>query len=164
MKRCGLALLFLLLLGGCGGDQVRLANGDAAPDFMLPALDERVVHLSELRGQVVVVRFWADWCRFCDGEMRALEPVYSRLHGRGLELLAVNVGQERDTAARFVDRLKISYPALLDQASEVAQRYGVIALPTTFVVDKKGVIRGKILGESEPGTLEAMVSGLLQES
>jgi peroxiredoxin len=157
-------LLTLMLLAGCSsGDKPQIANGDPAPVFQLRDLGDRSLSLAALKGQVVAVRFWADWCRFCEGEMRALQPVYQRLHGEGFELLAVNVGQSRGTAAAFSGRIGIGYPVLLDSDSAVTERYGVIALPTTILVDRSGRVRGKILGESDASTFEQEVRRLLSE-
>lgn len=162
LSRC---LLFVLLaaLVGCGAEQARLATGDPAPDFTLPTLKGNAVRLSGLRGEVVAVHFWAEQCRFCEGEMRWLQSTYQALHPQGFELLAVNAGQDRATAQGFVDRVEvITYPTLLDEESEVTARYGVRVLPTTILVDREGIVRHKIIGESEPAVFEAMVRGLLQ--
>lgn len=155
---CGL----LLLVSGCGGEAPKLADGDPAPTVVVETLaGERLDLPASLAGKVVAVRFWADWCRFCEKEMKDLEPLYRRLSERGFTLLAVNVGQERERVEHFVQRVGFSYPALLDPESQAARRYGVIALPTTFIVDRDGRIRGKILGESEPAVLAALVERLL---
>jgi peroxiredoxin len=95
--------------------------------------------------------------------MRLLEPVYRKYRDKGLTILAVNVRQDRETAARFIAKLGISYDTLLDESGEVARAYGVVALPTTFFVDNQGVLRSRILGESTPETFEQVVTGLLQE-
>jgi peroxiredoxin len=114
-----------------------------------------------LAGQVVVVRFWADWCRFCEKEMVEIEQVYQELSGHGLRVLAVNVGQDRETAQRFVTRLGLSYTTLLDTDSETARRYGVIGLPTTFFINRQGRIHSKILGESNAAIFRQAVEPLL---
>lgn len=156
-------VFFFLITCGCDSESHRLKTGDPAPDFTLTDLDGNSVRLAELRGQVVALRFWADWCPYCKDEMKALEPVHQRLQHRDLRLLAVNVGQDRETAERFVHRLELSYPALLDPESAVARRYGVIGLPTTVFIDRGGRVRGKILGESDALTFERMVEDLLKE-
>jgi peroxiredoxin len=163
MAVTGLATgLGLLLAGGCGEPAPKLQNGDAAPGFETVDLTGAPVRFPEdFAGEVVAVRFWADWCPFCKSEMRALEPVYQRLKGEGLRILAVNVGQSRATAAAFVRELELSYGVALDEASQTARRYGVVGLPTTFFVDRNGHVRGKILGESDPATFEQMLTGLL---
>jgi peroxiredoxin len=152
----------ILLLTGCGGDTPQLANGSPAPGFSLPRLAGGTVAFpADFRGQVLAIRFWADWCPFCKDEMTALEPVYRRLQGQGFRILAVNVRQDAETAGAFVRRLGISYETLLDIKGEVARAYGVQGLPTTFFVDGEGTLRGRILGESSPEVTERMVGELL---
>ncbi|MFA7617944.1 MAG: TlpA disulfide reductase family protein [Thiohalomonadaceae bacterium] len=160
-------LLTLFVLGaftGCESGAPRLKAGDIAPPFELLTMDGDALELADLHGQVVAVRFWADWCPYCRSEMIALEPVYRRLHGEGLEILAVNVAQERATVVNFMKMLDVSYPALMDETSEVARLYGVIGLPMTVFVDRAGRVRGKILGESDASSFETMARSLLSES
>jgi cytochrome c biogenesis protein CcmG, thiol:disulfide interchange protein DsbE len=154
--------LLIALLTGCGDQRTTVANGEPAPEFQLERLDGGQITLADLRGELVALRFWADWCPFCRREMGDLEPVYRRLHDRGLEILAVNVGQDRGRVERFIARLDISYPILLDPDSTVARRYGVIAIPVTYFIDRDGIVRGRILGESDAATFERMVLPLFQ--
>lgn len=152
-----------LLLAGCSDPQNHLKNGAPAPGFQLERLDGGQVRFpDQYRGQVVAVRFWADWCPFCEGEMKLLEPVYRKYRGRGLTILAVNVRQDRDTARAFIEKLHISYDALLDYEGEVTRSYGVNALPTTFIIDANGVLRSRILGESTPEAFERAVLAAMQ--
>jgi cytochrome c biogenesis protein CcmG/thiol:disulfide interchange protein DsbE len=169
-------LLFLvLLLAGCGGDRAKPpGNGEPAPAFQAQTLAGGRVRVpgdfigkfggkvgDKVGGKVVAIRFWADWCPYCRKEMAKLQPVYARLHGRGLEILAVNVSQERDTVQRFVAPLGISYPVLLDPEGATARAYGVQALPVTWLLDRHGVVRGKIVGEATPEVFERRVLELL---
>lgn len=156
-----LVLVLVALLAGCGNERTTVANEEPAPAFELELLVGGTVTLDELRGQVVALRFWADWCPFCRREMRELEPLYQQLHEQGLEILAVNVGQDRSRVERFVDRVHYTYPTLLDPDSAIARRYGVIAIPVTFFIDREGIVRGRILGESDPATFERMAVPLL---
>lgn len=163
MKRIASYFLLALLplLFGCGDEEKQLRNGEPAPAFTLERLDGGTLQFPvDLGGRVVAIRFWADWCPFCEGEMRLLEPIYREYREHGLTILAVNVRQDRDTAARFVGPLDISYDTLLDEAGEVARTYGVIGLPTTFFVDGNGLLRTRILGESTPETFEGIVQEL----
>jgi cytochrome c biogenesis protein CcmG/thiol:disulfide interchange protein DsbE len=162
-----IATVFLLallpLLFGCGDEEKQLVNGQPAPAFTLNRLAGGTLQFpGDLGGRVVAIRFWADWCPFCEGEMRLLEPIFREYRERGLTILAVNVRQDRDTAARFVGPLDISYDTLLDEVGEVARAYGVIGLPTTFFVDGNGLLRTRILGESTPETFEKIVQELMQ--
>jgi len=157
-----IGLLATLLLVGCGAQTPQLANGTPPPGFTLPRLEGGSARFpDDYRGQVVMIRFWADWCPFCKGEMSALEPVYQRLHDQGLHILAVNVRQDAQTAAAFVRSLGITYETLLDGSGEVARVYGVQGLPTTFVIGRDGTLHNRILGESTPELTERLVSDLL---
>lgn len=150
------------LVSGCDGEAVPLVQGEPPPAFELPSLHGRSVALpADLQDQVVVVRFWADWCPFCESEMRAIEPIYRDYKDRGLSLLAVNVRQDAKTAAAFVEPLGITYEVLLDQDGAVARAYGVSGLPTTFFLDRQGRLATRILGESTPEVFEQVLQGLL---
>jgi len=154
--------LAVALLGGCGGESPRLAKGEPTPSFELATLSgNRVAFPADFEGEVVAVRFWADWCPFCEGEMRAIEPVYRKHRGQKLRILAVNVRQDRATAAAFVEPLGITYEVLLDEDGAVARAYGVSGLPTTFLIDRRGRLAARILGESRPEVLDALLGGLL---
>ncbi len=158
---CGLALV---LLAGCDKAPTPLKSGQPAPPFALESLDGRqMVFPEDLRGRVVALRFWADWCPFCKGEMGAIEPIYQRRKGEGLAILAINVAQSRSVAQRFVEGLGISYDVLLDPEGEVFRAYGVVGLPTTYFIGPDGTLRAKILGESDPHTFERMVEEILKE-
>ncbi len=115
----------------------------------------------ELGGKVVVIRFWADWCASCREEMPVMDAVYRRYGSRGLVILAVNVKQTKEVAERFAGELSLTYPVLLDQDAKVAKAYGVKGLPTTFILDRQGRVKEKILGEIQKDVFENMVKGLL---
>lgn len=153
------------LLAGCGGEAAKSpANGEPAPTFEAKTLAGGQIRLpADYAGKVVALRFWADWCPYCRKEMAELGPVHARLRGRGLEILAVNVAQDRDTVRRFVAPLGIAYPVLLDPEGEVARSYGVQALPVTWLLDRRGMVRSKIVGEATAAVFEARVSELLDE-
>ena len=116
---------------------------------------------ADAAGKVLAVRFWADWCPYCRKEMAELQPVYARLHARGLQILAVNVAQDRDTVQAFVEPLGIAYPVLLDPDGATARAYGVKALPITWLIDAQGMVRGKIVGEAMPEVFERKVLEIL---
>jgi len=115
--------------------------GSTAPDFTLQDLDGRSVTLGELRGQVVLIDFWATWCTPCKHEMPHLQDMYERYRDRGFTVLAVDVGESANQARPFIEGEGYTFPVLLDSQSKVFRQYGVRALPTVFVVDTQGVIR-----------------------
>jgi peroxiredoxin len=165
LRFSALLLTIALVLGSCGEPQNRLLNGDPAPGFLLERLEGGQARFPEqYRGRVVAIRFWADWCPFCEGEMKLLEPVYRKYRERGLTILAVNVRQDRATAREFIEKLAISYDTLLDLEGEVARSYGVNGLPTTFIIDGNGVLRNRIIGESTPDTFEKAILAAMESN
>jgi cytochrome c biogenesis protein CcmG, thiol:disulfide interchange protein DsbE len=162
-----LLLLAVLLLSACGGKPpAKLNVGDIAPTFQTVRLDGLPAHFpAAWAGRPVVIRFWADWCNFCAGEMKAIQTVYQRhkgTDGTGLEVVAINAGQDRKTVDAFIKKIGVSYPALLDEQSKIAKSYGVVGLPTTYFVDAKGVVRAKVIGEADEATFERHALDLLK--
>ncbi len=156
------SLGLLIVCLGCGESAPKLAKGDIAPHFRTTQLDGRVLQFpTDYQGQIVALRFWADWCPYCEHEMREIEAVYRELEVQGLSVLAINVGQSKEVAQKFIQRLYISYDIALDESSEIARNYGVLGLPTTFLIDRHGRVQRKILGESDAKTFQALVRELL---
>lgn len=157
-------LLAFFLLAACGGDPPPKLNvGAMAPTFQTFRLDGAPVHYpAAFVGRPLVIRFWADWCKFCEGEMKAIDAVWRRHRDKGLEVLAVNAGQDRKTVAAFAAKIGVGYPVLLDEKSAIARRYGVVGLPTTYFVDGRGVVRGKLVGEADEATFERHALELLK--
>jgi len=140
-------------------------EGFLAPDFTLENLDGESITLSDLRGSVVVVNLWASWCPPCRAEMPALQQVYENNRDRGLEILAVNTTyQDQETEARaFVEEMGLTFPVLLERTGEVSRAYQLRAMPSTFFIDREGVIRKVILGgPMSEATLQTAVEELLE--
>ncbi|MDR2629564.1 MAG: TlpA family protein disulfide reductase [Spirochaetaceae bacterium] len=115
-------------------------------DFVLPLLDGGSLNTAELRGKVVLLNFWATWCGPCRAEMPSMEALYRRFKGQGLELLAVNLQESRRTVSAFMKQLGLSFPAALDERGGIGAIYGVMAIPTTYIVDRKGRIIARVTG------------------
>ena len=159
-----LLISLLLLLAACGGDSspAKLNIGMVAPAFDARHVDGMPARAATWAGKPLVIRFWADWCKFCEGEMQAIDKVYRRLKPRGLEVIAINAGQDGKTVAAFMQKIGVSYPALLDENSAIAKSYGVVGLPTTYFVDARGVVRVKLIGESDEAAFERAALELLK--
>lgn len=160
-----LFLLLPLLLAACGdgSPKVNINVGSPAPAFLAVRTDGGMQDFpTAYAGKPLVIRFWADWCKYCEGEMKAIDNVYRRYHDKGLEVLAVNAGQDAKTVDAFMRRIGVSYPASLDENSAIARSYGVVGLPTTFFVDARGTVRGKVVGEADEATFERQALALLQ--
>lgn len=160
-----MAPLFAVLVSACGSGNVpaKLNIGDVAPVFQAVGLEGRASEFpAGWSGKPVVIRFWADWCKYCEEEMKAIDRVHQRLKPRGLEILAVNAGQDKKTIAAFMTKIGVSYPALMDENSAIAKRYGVVGLPTTYFVDASGVVRGKLIGEADEAGFERAALAILK--
>ncbi len=112
--------------------------GAPVPDFELQDLEGKAVKLSSYRGDVVLVNFWATWCGPCQAEMPLLQDRYTTYHDSGLEILAVNIGEDADTVRPFVENLGLGFSILLDPDLQVNDAYRVLGYPTTIAVDRDG--------------------------
>lgn len=122
--------------------------GQTAPDFALSDLEGETVRLSDLRGRVVFLNFWATWCIPCRREMPAFADFLAEQGEDGATILAVNDGESADAVRDFFDELGVQgIPTVLDRESTQRDRYGVFAMPTTFVIDEAGIIRAVKFGE-----------------
>lgn len=113
-------------------------GGTSPPEFSLHTLEGQTVSLAGLRGQVVLLNFWATWCLECRQELPALEALHRRFGARGLAVVGVNTREGPLTVRTYVRELRLTFPLLLDSDGTVTGRYGVIGLPTTFLVGRNG--------------------------
>jgi cytochrome c biogenesis protein CcmG, thiol:disulfide interchange protein DsbE len=139
-----------------------LRIGDVPPRGVLSDLKGHAVRLpDDFRGKVLIIHFWAVGCSSCKVEMAAMESLYASYAGKGLAIVAVNVGQSRDTVEKMVKTLGISYGVLLDRDRAMAQRYDVVGIPRTYLIDRNGIIRYKIVGESNEDFLQKRILSML---
>jgi len=157
-----LILILVSFMAACGGEPpAKLNTGDTAPAFKTVQLDGTAIDFpAAFAGHPIVLRFWADWCKYCEPEMRLIDTVRQR-HA-GLVVLAVNAGQDKATVEAFMKKLGVGYPAALDESSKIAKSYGVVGLPTTFLIDGQGIVRGKIIGEADEAMFERHVQAILK--
>jgi peroxiredoxin len=116
-------------------------EGQMAPDFALKSSDGRNLRLSEYRGNVVMINFWATWCGPCRQEMPLLDELYNRYERVGFNLLGVNIDDDSSRAMRMVEELGVDFPVLFDAQKEVSELYEVGAMPVTVIVDRQGMVR-----------------------
>jgi peroxiredoxin len=134
-------MMFALALLTAGVAFAGVQKGQRAPEFSLPSLKGSTVALSQLRGKVVLVDFWAQWCEPCKKELPQLDRLSKEYASKGVVVLAVNIDKQRDNAERMVKQLGLTLDVLLDPAGSVAGSYDLPKMPTSFVVDKKGIVR-----------------------
>lgn len=152
MKKLLFTLLIccsVLLLAGCGPDTNVPTLGKPAPDFTLVDRQGKTWTLSELKGQVVFVNFWATWCAPCREEMPSMQELYERLPKDKFKMLAIFNKDEPALVDSFTKKLGITMPILDDQANNVGVKYGLTGLPETFIINKKGIIVRKFIGPAQ---------------
>lgn len=160
-----LSALILLVALCCGpaDRQPALKIGDAFPKFSLAGLDgARLLLPDAAAGKVAAIHFWASWCPLCVQEMNAMEELMAAYGAKGVVFYSINSGDSAEAARAYVKRTRATYPVLLDPKMEVTKRCGVNGIPTTFVCDRNGIIRFKVLGEISKAQLETLLSKLFQ--
>lgn len=150
--------------------------GDQAPTFAFETFDGEAIDLAALRGQVVVVNFWASWCRECEIEAADLEAVWRDYRERGVTVLGIGYTDTRPAALEYIERHGVTYPSGPDRAAMISRQYRLTGVPETLVIDQAGRIvpltvagreRGKIIGPIAPGAtytpadLRALIDRLL---
>lgn len=135
--------------------------GAPAPDFTLTSLTGETFQLSGLRGEVVLLNFWATWCAPCEAEMPTLEDRAKTFSGNGFRVVGVNADDEKTiTIESFLGRVPVSFPILLDPGLVVSDLYRVRGLPTTYLIDREGVVRAVQAGYLSDGQLDRYLSEL----
>jgi len=134
--------------------------GAPAPDFTLKNLSGENVTLSKLQGQVVLINFWATWCAPCRAEMPELQRRYDALKDQGFTVLAVDDDEAAQEVAAFAEAYKLTFPILLDPGESVVGLYRIYAFPTTFIVDRQGVVQKLHIGALTESALDQYLTDL----
>lgn len=167
LMAAGVGMLFWL--GGQSAARPSAASqgivqpGQPAPDFSLPALNGDTVRLSDLKGQVVLVNLWATWCPPCKAEMPAINAFYQAHHEAGFTALMANAQEDEATVRPFIEAKGFTFPVLLDSQGDLMRQYGVRGLPTTFIIDRNGIVRHLQTGAITESELETIINPLLSQ-
>lgn len=152
-------LVFLFFFLSCAEEKI-LKAGDRAPDFLLKDLVDKEHRLSDYRGKVVFLNFFACWCPFCIEEISELNKLYEEFSkNKEFVLLGINLNESKTKVGQFVKNKDIKYPILLDNEGKVAKVYQVVGIPLNIVVDKNGII--KFLDHNLPE--KKLIESLLKE-
>lgn len=154
--------LLALSMTACSTKTPPPKTGEPAPAFTLYRLEGGQLQFpNDLKGKVVVILFWADWCPPCIREMHLLAPAYAAYQAQGVVILAINQRQDKTTVAKLAQQINASYEFLLDATGEVAHIYGVETLPAGFIIGRQGIIKTRISGEATPETFAQAIQGAL---
>lgn len=137
--------------------------GTIAPEIGASDLSGRAVSMASLKGKVVMVDFWASWCAPCKQELPVLDALYKKYRGKGFEIIGVNQDESAESARKFLSSQPLSFPIVHDRGRAVANRYAPSKMPSSFLIDRKGIVRyvhGGFKSDDRP-KLEAQISELL---
>ncbi len=141
-SRCGAAALALAIGRLFNTDAPAAGVGQPAPEFTAPALDgTKSVSLGAYRGKVVFLDFWASWCPPCLISLPLLEELRKQFPSDQFQILAVNVDQDPEKARKFLARTQVGYPSATDPKGRIPESFGIETMPTSFLIDRRGVIR-----------------------
>jgi peroxiredoxin len=161
MKPFLIFCLVFVFFAGCGqsGQSDKLKIGGPAPDFAGVDLAGKPFALAGFAGQPVIIRFWSTECKFCRADTPAFNELYEKFHDKGLEIAYINTLSNLQQVNEFVAGLRISFPVIMDENGDIAQRYQIKLVPQTVVIDRNHTIVAAILG----GVSEMEILDLLQE-
>ncbi len=133
--------------------------GSEIDDFDLPGIDGQTISLSQYRGKIILLNFWATWCEPCKNEMPLLQGIYDS-HSDQLVVIGVNSQENESDVQRFTLQNNISFPIALDASGELVRKFLVNGYPTTFMIDSQGVLRNLHIGELKPNILQGYLAEL----
>ena len=134
-------LMFILLLSITINAQAGVIVGSKVPGFTLQSADGGNVKLSEFRGKVVLINYWATWCGPCRQELPELDKIHKQFSAKGFTMLGINIDNKPKNAIKMLKRLKIKFPVVFDPKKKVSEQMNVDAMPFTILVDQSGVAR-----------------------
>ena len=152
-----------LLAWGLKQSQAGPRDSGKAPDFTLTGYDGRVVTLSKLRGQVVIINFWASWCLPCREEAAYLEQTWRKYKDRGVVFVGVDYVDTEKEARAYIKEFDITYINGPDLGTRISQSFNIKGVPETYYVDKNGVLRGVNIGPLKSPQLDQKIDELLAE-
>lgn len=138
-------LLCAVLIASCYHGSRPKRVGEVAPDFSLQDSDQKIT-LDQFRGQVVVLNFWATWCPPCNEELPSLMTLQERARRRGVVVLGISIDIDKDAYQHFLKQRNVNFLTVRDPERKVAELYGVHGWPETYIIDRQGLVRRKIIG------------------
>jgi len=146
------------------GFDVKAEEGALAPDFLLGRLDGSELRLSDLRGQPVVLNFWATWCAPCRKEIPQFVDAYGRFRDQGLVVVGVNMQEGKSIVRPYAEDFGMNFPIVIDVDGEVGDAYRLLGLPVTYFIDREGIVRSVFTGPFEESDRGTEVRGAIEQS
>lgn len=155
-----IAVLFAISVGSHAAEK-----NSAAPEFSLPTQSNSSISLSELQGKTILVNFWASWCKPCQKEIPELIKIHNKYKNQGLELIGINIDQEKQNAVSLIEKFNINYTVAFDPNMTAINKYKAVGMPCSFIIDRNGIIREIVYGfsESKKQLIESKITRLLME-
>ncbi|MDO8690543.1 MAG: redoxin domain-containing protein [Dehalococcoidia bacterium] len=135
--------------------------GQAAPDFTLTNLEGKSVSLSSFRGKAVMVNFFATWCPPCRAEMPTLQSTYKDMQSQGFEIVAVDLQEDQGAVSGYAKSLGLSFTILLDRNATVYGQYHITGLPTSYFIDRDGIVKDYVIGGLSKDLLKQKLNNIL---
>lgn len=167
MKNKALILLIILLSGTAivlfllrhQYSPLRAKIGSAAPDIELVGINKDKIKLSDMKGSIVFINFWATWCESCVGEMPSIETLFRQMSGNNkFKMVTILFKDDGYKALSYMKTNGYTFPVYLNPDDTAPKKFGITGVPETFIIDKKGVLRGKVIGPEEWDSPQAIES------
>ncbi|MCP8968715.1 thiol-disulfide oxidoreductase ResA [Ectobacillus ponti] len=163
------SVILLVLIGAVAftlyqnfsGDKEKVAIGSAAPNFKAVTMDGKEISLRDLRGKGVFLNFWGTWCKPCEKEMPYMNELYSVYKDKGVEIVALNADETEIAVKNFAAQYGLKFPIAIDKGQEILTTYGVVPLPTSFLIDKNGKVVDIIKGTQTKEQIEAYMKKIM---
>ncbi|THE14232.1 TlpA family protein disulfide reductase [Bacillus timonensis] len=143
--------------------KVGISDGQLAPDFTLKTINGEEMKLSAFRGKKVILNYWASWCPPCKAEMPHMQEFYEENKESNVVLLSVNLTtaeKKGSDVAKFVEDYELTFPVMLDEKGDIGQTYQAYAIPTSYLIDTKGVVRKKIVGPMDKEMMNGLINSV----
>ncbi|WP_377863586.1 thiol-disulfide oxidoreductase ResA [Bacillus sp. R86525] len=131
-----------------------VVEGDKAPYFALKSIDNEKVEINNITKDGVIINFWATWCDYCQREMPAFENIYKQYKDKNIEIISINLQEPETDVKKYIKEKELSFPVVIDTEGEVSKKYQVTTVPTTYLLDSKGKVIKKNVGEMDEKMLE----------
>jgi len=156
----GLAVILPEIIS-CRKEEVAGVGNRFSTVVLSDIMGNKVAIPTDTTGKIALIHFWASWCRTCRGEMAHLESVANQYREQGVVAYSIGIGEKKDTAAAYIKNLNISYPVLLDPDSTTKKIFGIVGIPTYYVLNREGIIRFKIYGEADESKWDRIIGTII---